>query len=141
MHNSTGSVFAPTLFQDEIAIVTVKGEIDTVADEILLAEAVDVLTRPPAGLVIDLQAVTFFGSSGINFLVAVRHQAQSRGVPFAVVAAQNAVVRPLQLTCVDRIIAPYPSLSDALAAVRATGSPPAQRKQLTRPAASATPSE
>ncbi|WP_218920598.1 hypothetical protein [Lentzea guizhouensis] len=51
----------------------------------------------------------FFGSSGINLLLAVQQQAWHNGVPFAVVAAHNAVVRPLQLTRTDKIFSLFPT--------------------------------
>lgn len=103
---------------DGIAVVTLVGEVDMTTDGSPLAATLGVLNGAPAGLVVDLQAVTFFGSSGINMLVAVQRAARSRNVPFAIVAA-HAVLRPLAMTGTDVLFLLCPDLPGALAAVRA----------------------
>ncbi|MEU3648173.1 STAS domain-containing protein [Lentzea sp. NPDC034063] len=103
---------------DGIVVVTLVGEVDMMMEGSPLAETLDIVNGGPAGLVVDLQAVTFFGSSGINMLVAVQRVARSRGVPFAIVAG-HAVRRPLELTGTDVLFLLRPDLPSALAAVRA----------------------
>jgi len=103
---------------DGIVVVTLVGEIDMTTEKSPLAATLDIVRGGPAGLVVDLQAVTFFGSSGINMLVAIQRVARSRNVPFAIVAA-HAVLRPLAMTGTDVLFLLCPDLPGALAAVRA----------------------
>ncbi|SEQ90876.1 anti-anti-sigma factor [Lentzea xinjiangensis] len=103
---------------DGIAVVVVSGEIDRITENSPLDEAFFAVRQSPAGLVIDLDGVTFFGSAGINMLVAVRREAASAGVPFAVVAETRLVLRPLEVSGVDALLSVHPALPDALAALR-----------------------
>jgi anti-anti-sigma factor len=114
---------------DGVAVVVMAGEVDTMTQETPLTEAIDALSRTGAGLVMDLRAVTFFGSSGINLLVAVQQQAHRAGFSLAVVAAQPAVLRPLAITGVDTCLAIFANVPDALAAVRAEASVPLQERR------------
>lgn len=83
------------------------------------------LERAPAGLVLDLLAVGFFGSSGINLLLTVQERAEHEGVPAGVVADQSAVLRPLAMTGVDTRLALFASQAEALLALNAM---PARRR-------------
>ncbi|MDX8148901.1 STAS domain-containing protein [Lentzea sp. BCCO 10_0061] len=113
---------------DGVVIVVLAGEVDMATGSDPLAGAIAAVKRTSAGLVVDLNAVTFFGSSGINLLVAARQHAQSMGVPFAVVADRPAVLKPLAMTGMDVCLAPFPSVPDALTAIRAQPSVPPQSR-------------
>ncbi|MDX3660097.1 STAS domain-containing protein [Streptomyces sp. ID05-26A] len=118
---------ARTEVHDGIDVVIVAGEIDRAADGSPLLVALDALReRPPAGLVLDLGAVTFFGSAGINLLVGVVRRAKSANVPFAVVAESRVVLRPLAISGVDALLTVRPDLRAALAALRSV--PPQRRR-------------
>ncbi|MFJ8962454.1 STAS domain-containing protein [Lentzea sp. NPDC102401] len=114
---------------DGVAIVVLTGEVDMVTEVDPLAGAIAAVKRTSAGLVIDLNAVTFFGSSGINLLVAARQHARLMGVPFAVVADRPAVLKPLEITGMDVCLALFPSVPDALAGIRAQPSVPPQSRR------------
>ncbi|MEV0681433.1 STAS domain-containing protein [Actinosynnema sp. NPDC050436] len=79
---------------DDVLLVRVVGEVDQ--DTAPLVRTA--LREPAAALVLDLDAVTFFGSAGIRLLVdAVRaHPA------LAVATTARAVLRPLQVTGLAR---------------------------------------
>ncbi|GHH38649.1 STAS domain-containing protein [Lentzea cavernae] len=110
---------------DGVAVVVLTGEIDMTNAGAPLAKSLGVLELAPAGLVVDLRSVGFFGSSGINLLVTVEEQARRRGVPFGVVASHPAVLKPLTMTGVRMQFPLFPSVADALAGLRAV---PAQRR-------------
>lgn len=105
-------------YQDGIAVLTVGGDVDlaTVADfDAAIAEA---LSREPTALVIDLSGVQFFASAGLQALVAT-HESVSKSAGFAVVAKGPATSRPIQLTGLDEIFSLYPTLAEAMAALKA----------------------
>lgn len=102
-----------------IAVIELAGEVDMVTAPEPLATALDVLERAPAGLALDLLAVSFFGSSGINLLLTVQEQAEHEGVPVGVVADKPVVLRPLAVTGVDTRLALFASQSEALRALNA----------------------
>jgi anti-anti-sigma factor len=94
-------------------VVTVTGEIDVDTSDILadaLARAADVA----AVVVADLTAVTFMDSTGLNTLLGAHRDLAARGGRLALVGAQPAVRRVLELTGVDTVIPLYPSTARAL---------------------------
>lgn len=104
---------------DGIAAVNVGGEIDLATASILEAAIAEALAKGPAALIIDLSEVTFLASAGLQILVAT-NQKVNKSARFAVVANGPATSRPIQLTGLDEIIPLYPTLDDALIAVRST---------------------
>lgn len=111
---------------DGIVVVTVAGEVDRMTPDSPLLKAADAVRRLPAGVVVDLNGVTFFGSAGVNMLAAVWQQAEASAVPLAVVAGKRPVLMPLAISGVDVLLTLYPSLPDAFNALRAVP-PPRQR--------------
>jgi anti-sigma B factor antagonist len=105
-------------FEDGIAVLKVGGDID-LATVSALQTAIDEALKPkPTGLVIDLTDVEFLASAGLQILVAT-HDNVRRSAQFAVVANSPATSRPIELTGLDQIFALYPTLDEALTAVRA----------------------
>lgn len=102
-----------------VVVVELVGELDMLTFEEPLARALEVLDHAPAGLAIDLRAVSFFGSSGINLLLTVQERAERDGIPVGIVADQPTVLRPLAMTMVDRQFAMFTDRSDALLALHA----------------------
>jgi anti-sigma B factor antagonist len=99
---------------DGTTVVAIAGEIDLVTaaglDETLQAE----LEAQPALLVLDLTAVDFFTSVGLTAVALAQRGAEERGVALRVVADSRRVLRPLQITGMDRTLALYPSRAAAL---------------------------
>ncbi|GLY47797.1 STAS domain-containing protein [Lentzea sp. NBRC 102530] len=120
---TTAVLTARTEHQDGVAVLVVTGEIDRMTDESPLREALDAVRRGPAALVIDLDAVSFFGSTGINLLITVEHQARAMDVPFAVVAGARRVLKPLAITGVDALLPLYPNRVEAFLALRSVPRP------------------
>lgn len=99
-------------------VVHVSGEVDasTASDlehEVAIALA---LATPPAPVVIDLSGVRFFAAAGVNELHRKHLAARAAGVTLRVVARHRPVLRPLEITGLDRELSTCPTLADALRA-------------------------
>ncbi|WP_328835468.1 STAS domain-containing protein [Streptomyces europaeiscabiei] len=100
---------------DDVRVVTVQGEIDhdvkDILSEALLPEEGEV---PPPRIVVDLSGVTFMDSSGINVLVAAQRRVGGVQGRLRIAAAQESVLRVLQLVGVDTFIPCHPTTEQAL---------------------------
>jgi anti-sigma B factor antagonist len=88
-----------TVEDGDPAVVTVAGEVDLLTVP-ALAEPLRrlIVERGPPGIEVDLAAVPFMDSTGIQVLVAARADAQQAGIPFRVRSASSSVMRVLTLT-------------------------------------------
>ncbi|BDB40295.1 MULTISPECIES: STAS domain-containing protein [Mycobacterium] len=99
-------------------IVHVRGDVDTsTVDQ--LRQAGTAALRMAAGhparlLILDLQAVNFFGSAGLNAVLDCHEAGATAGTTVRVVADHSRVLQPIQVTELDRVLDISPSLSDAL---------------------------
>ena len=122
-----------TLEHDDIPVVVVAGEIDASTAHPVRARLTDVLDRRPSGLVVDLSDVRFIGSTGLQLLLEAALRSRRMGTELAVAANRRAVLRPMEITDLDRQVAVHPSVEQAVAAVRtrldrAAGHPPRPRR-------------
>jgi anti-sigma B factor antagonist len=103
---------------DGAAIVRAEGEVDTSNVGELsshLMAALDLAASNQAQLiVVDLEAVTFFGSAGMNAVLDCHQKASAAGTPLRLVADNVNVVRPIEVTQLDSVLDIYPTLADAL---------------------------
>lgn len=106
------------VYEDGIAVLKVGGDIDLATVSALQTAIDEALKLNPTGLVIDLTEVGFLASAGLQILVAT-HDNVRRSAQFAVVANSPATSRPIQLTGLDQIFELYPTLDEALTAVKA----------------------
>ncbi len=65
-------------------------------------------------LIVDLQGVTYFGSAGLNAVLDCHKQGLRVGTSVRLVADNELVVRPIEVTNLDSLLNLYPSLPDAL---------------------------
>lgn len=98
-------------------MVSVSGEIDLVTAPALEQAIGAVVEENPAALVVDLSAVEFLGSVGLKILAAT-YEKLGNSTAFGVVARGPATRRPIHLTGLDKTFPLYPTLDDALSAVR-----------------------
>lgn len=100
------------------AVLHVEGEVDLLTTPSLDTEVTKQLTNnPPADVVVDLSAVTFFGSSGLALLIRAAQTAAANNVRLSLVASNRAVLRPLEVTTTKQFFTVYPTLEAALAAL------------------------
>ncbi len=101
-----------------IPLVRVSGSLDAAAQRPVAAELAAVFDTRPDAIVLDLRDVEFLGSAGIALLINARHRAARSGIPFAVVADDHRVLRPLRVSQVDTALPLHPTVPAAVAAVR-----------------------
>ena len=95
------------------AVLTVSGVLDMLTSGDLDVAIASTLAEKPDALVVDISAVRFLGSHGMNALVGAHFRAGTE-VKFLVVAAGPATARPLNLTGIDSVIAVCPTLGGAM---------------------------
>jgi anti-anti-sigma factor len=108
-------------------IVTVRcgGEVDLGTAPHLRAALQASIRGHARGVVADLSAATFCDSMVFTVLVEAHGDAQARDIPFAIAADGAAVIRPLELLGLDRLLPLHAAAAAARAAV--TGTPDARR--------------
>ncbi|MER5264097.1 STAS domain-containing protein [Actinosynnema sp. NPDC002837] len=98
-------ILVETVRRDGATVIRVDGVVDMLTCDDVRTEVIARLAEPSEVLVLDLTAVTFFGTIGLSMLIEARHRAERRGVRFAVAADQRAVLRPLTETgIVDLVV-------------------------------------
>jgi anti-sigma B factor antagonist len=98
-------------------VVTVAGEIDVLTVPRLRAAVAAGFDQLHEGevLVIDLTDVTFLGSPGLAALVDVTQAARQRREPLRIVVDHTRpVIRPIELTGLDDLLALFTTVEDAL---------------------------
>lgn len=105
---------AHTTEHQGVAVVALTGEVDMLTEEAGLDEVLSAVEKARAGVVVDLQEIEFFGSSGINLLLIAQREARARKIPLGVVAAKHVVLSPLAATGVDVRLRLFPDLAAAL---------------------------
>lgn len=95
-------------------VVRVGGEVDLSSGERLRAalEAAEARVRPPAPVVLDLSAVTFFGSPGWRLLADHYRRCLAMGSDLRILARGTAVRRALETVGMDWLLPPGPASTD-----------------------------
>jgi anti-sigma B factor antagonist len=109
----------------DAVVVRVRGDVDSISVGELNSELTAALglagELPARLLVIDLEPVTFFGSAGLNAVFDCREKALAAGTAIRLVADTNEyVLRPLEVTKLDRVFEVHPTVADALGSPGAT---------------------
>ena len=103
-----------------VAVVAVSGDVDLAGAGRVGTAVGQALARRPAALVVDMSAVTFLDSSGLDQLVEARRACAVAVVPlYVVVAGNRAVARPLEVTGLVAVF----TLADSVESVAATPDP------------------
>lgn len=99
-------------WHDRCVVVTCAGELDLATVD-ALTDALDRVRRSdPTPVVIDLSAVTYLGSTGLNELVrAYKCLGRSR---LRVVTARPETLRLLRITGLDEVLVVLPTLNEAM---------------------------
>jgi anti-anti-sigma factor len=99
-------------------IVSADGEIDSGTVDTLVSHLDAALEEasghPTRILVLELGDVTYFGSAGLNAVLGCYEKGLADDVSVRVVASNAEVIMPIEVTKLDRLLKPYPTVMDAL---------------------------
>ena len=99
-------------------IVFADGEIDSGTVDTLVSHLDAALEEasghPTRILVLELGDVTYFGSAGLNAVLGCYEKGLADDVSVRVVASNAEVIMPIEVTKLDRLLKPYPTVMDAL---------------------------
>jgi anti-sigma B factor antagonist len=90
--------------EDQARRLVLSGEIDLSAHEDLVDAFSQALRGPAQRLIVDLSAVTFLDSTGINALITGHKDAEAAGKQFIVVPGPEQVMHTLKVTGVDTVL-------------------------------------
>jgi len=88
----------------EATTVAIRGEIDLPVLGRLRTRLGEEIDLAPRALVLDLSEVSFCGAGGITELLVAASEAHVSGVPFAIAAAGRAVLRPVRVLGLERLL-------------------------------------
>jgi anti-anti-sigma factor len=104
--------------QDAAVVVSAGGEIDSGTVDTLVshldAALETAVSHPTRLLVLELGDVTYFGSAGLNAVLGCYERGLSDGVAVRLVASNAEVTLPIEVTKLDNVLRPYPTVTDAL---------------------------
>src|SRR6516164_510149 len=105
----------------DIAVITPAPEVESMPENLIQQASEMVLAplrkAPPAGLVIDLSQVKFFGSVFISFLLKCHMLAKRHGSEIVLAGASPRARELLHLTALDTLWALYDTRAEALEAI------------------------
>lgn len=96
-------------------VVAVSGELDMETVPAVLESTAGCGDGVVAAVIVDVREVSFCASAGFGMLVELRRRCAD--LPFAVVANQTAVLRPLGVLGLDAVLDVHPDLASARRAV------------------------
>ncbi|SEC47411.1 anti-anti-sigma factor [Amycolatopsis tolypomycina] len=102
----------------EAVVVAAAGDLDLATAPVLRARAWAALDGRPGALIVDLGAITFCGSAGLQVIAELAGETTAADLPFAVVATGRPVLRSLQVTRMDTTVALHPTVDGARAWLR-----------------------
>jgi anti-sigma B factor antagonist len=98
----------------DVAVVTVRGDLDLASAPRLRTLALDELLAGCRQLVLDLRDLEFVDSVGLGIIVAIRKRARGLGGDVALVVSTERIRRPLELSGVAGIVAIHDDVDAAL---------------------------
>jgi len=97
---------------DQVVVLSVHDVVDAATAPELDAAIAKAIDGAPAGLIVDLSAVTFLASAGMTILMKAKERAGDTA--FAVVANSPATSRPLKVLGLDTELGVCASVDEAL---------------------------
>jgi anti-sigma B factor antagonist len=97
-------------------VIEVGGEVDMLTSPQLRTAVLDRLEKGPRLLVLDLDGITFLGTSGLAVLIEVRDAASAAGAGLRLACSARRVIRPLTIAGLIPLFDVHDSLAAALAA-------------------------
>jgi anti-sigma B factor antagonist len=99
--------------QENLAIVTVTGEIDVFSSPRLREELLALIQDGRVQLIVDVSGVEFLDSTGLGVLVGIYHRLRTWQGSLAFVGANERVRRVFHITQLDRIFVIHESVEAA----------------------------
>jgi len=97
----------------DVCVVHVAGEVDVYTSPSLKAALADAMSDGCPVVIADLSKVPFIDSSGLGVLVGALRRAREAGGELHLVSADDAVVKILRITGLDKVFRLYPTLDEA----------------------------
>jgi anti-anti-sigma factor len=105
----------------DIAVITPSPEVESMSETVIQQAAQMVIDSlkadPPAGIVIDLSEVSYFGSVFLSFLLRCHMRAKQQGSEIVLAGASDRTRELLRLTALDTLWALYRNRAEALEAL------------------------
>jgi anti-sigma B factor antagonist len=98
----------------DAVVLLARGEVDALTTPLFSEQIDEQLDNDPMTIVLDLDKVTFLGSSGLAALINAKEQTNQRGIELRLVCRAHAVLRPLAATGLADQFDIYPDLAAAL---------------------------
>ncbi|WP_447002142.1 STAS domain-containing protein [Saccharothrix isguenensis] len=117
MLDTTGIATVDTTPHHDVPVVVVTGEVDSTSVDPVRVHLFDQLDRCPRSVVLDLSGVVFLGSTALQLLVESATRAERAGTALVVVANHRAVLLPMRITELDRVVAVHATVDQAVTAV------------------------
>jgi anti-sigma B factor antagonist len=93
-----GNLHVASRSQGSTEVLSVRGQVDVATVDALAGKIRDALSREPETIVVDLSAVAFFGSGGLNTLLEADGHARASGCRLVVIPGTGIVRRLLDRT-------------------------------------------
>lgn len=100
--------------ESDTVVLEVRGAVDEVTAPSLATHLDVALMGEPPLLVVDLTAVEFMSSAGMNLLVEIQRLTALTTTTVRIAADGSATSRPMRFIGIDRIIELYPTVHEAL---------------------------
>jgi anti-anti-sigma factor len=98
---------------DDLAIVSVGGEVDLETASQLGDHALEALRDVSPHVLLDLTEVTFMDSTGLKVLLSIQRRAALAGGSFAIAGASRSVRKILALTGLDQTFTIHETVDEA----------------------------
>jgi anti-sigma B factor antagonist len=100
---------------ERTTLLVLRGDLDLSTAPELRAALVDVIDEG-ARIVIDMEALDFLDSAGLGILVGGLKRARTHGGELELVCSNRGVLKPLEITGLDRVFTIHPGRDVALRA-------------------------
>jgi anti-sigma B factor antagonist len=105
----------------DVAVLTVRGEIDVYTAPRLRQAIVDLVDAGSARIVVDMERVDFLDSTGLGVLVEGLKRARNRDGELSIVTSQDKILRIFDITGLNKTFSIHPSVEEGVAAVGRSG--------------------
>lgn len=104
--------------EEDLCILTVKGRLGITTENSLRQRVADLVEQSQVHIILDFTGITFMDSSGMSsVLSAMRSVSENQG-RICLVCDTRHILRVLRITAIDKLMAIYPTLEEAVTAFR-----------------------